>query len=348
METGFRVMLVFVPLALIAGWLGAGPVWLFALSALAIVPLARYIGVATEELSAHTGAGVSGLLNATFGNATELIIGLFALHAGLIEVVKASITGSVLGNLLLVVGTAMFAGGITFKKQSFNATAAAAAGSSLLLAAIALVTPALFLFTATLARGAAVEDLSIIIAFLLILSYAASLIFSLHTHKHLYSEEAAAFEPTWSPRTSILVLLGATLLVALMSDTLVNAIEPLVASLGWSQLFIGVVVIAIIGNVAEHASAVMIALKDRMDLALQISIGSATQVVMLVAPVLVIASVLMGRPMSLVFNLFEIASLVFSVFIVNAITVDGESNWFEGVQLLVAYLMIAVAFFFYP
>jgi Ca2+:H+ antiporter len=348
MKHFFIALLIFVPITAIALCMHASPMALFILSAIAIIPLAKYIGTATEELASHTGPAVGGLLNATFGNITELIIGLFALNAGLIEVVKASITGSILGNLLLVMGTAMFAGGIRFKKQTFNPTAAKASGSTLLLAAIALVTPAILLLTAPAVRAGVIENLSIVIAILMILSYLASLIFSLRTHKHLYQSEAVHFEPTWSKRESLFVLLVATILVAWMSDILVSAIEPLVSVFGWSPLFIGVIIIAIIGNAAEHASAITVAIKNRMDLALHISIGSATQIVMLIAPVLVLASLAFATPMTLIFNLFEVTSIIFAVFITNAIIEDGESNWFEGIQLLVAYLIVAIAFFLHP
>jgi len=348
MQRFFLAMLVFVPITAIAFFLHASPVTLFVLSAIAIIPLAKYIGNATEELSSHTGPAVGGLLNATFGNITELIIGVLALGAGLTEVVKASITGSILGNLLLVMGTAMFAGGIRFKKQTFNTTAALASGSTLLLASIALVTPAIFILTAPAISGVVVEKLSITIAVLMIVSYLASLVFSLHTHKHLYSEEAVYITPKWSKSESIMVLLVSTVLVAWMSDILVSAIQPLIAIFGWSPLFIGVIFIAIIGNAAEHASAITVAVRNRMDLALQISVGSATQIVMFVAPVLVLVSLAFSTPMTLVFNFFEVMSIIFAVFITNTIIEDGESNWFEGLQLLVAYFIIAVAFFFHP
>ncbi|MEJ0054159.1 MAG: calcium/proton exchanger [bacterium] len=348
MDRLFLVLLGFVPATAVAYFLHASPVLVFILSAIAIIPLAKYIGTATEELASQSGSAVGGLLNATFGNATELLIGIFALRAGLLEVVKASITGSILGNLLLVLGLAMFAGGLGRAKQTFNITAAKASASTLLLAAIALVVPALFVLTAPAAGFPIVEELSLTIALLMIISYGASLWFSLRTHKHLYTEDEALHTPKWSRKKSILILLGATVLVAWMSEILVGSIEPLIRVFGWTELFIGVIIIAIVGNAAEHASAVTVAMKNRMDLALQISIGSATQIVMLVAPLLIFASIFLGHPMSLVFNFFEVAALIFSVFIVNSIIDDGESNWFEGLQLLVAYLILAVAFFFYP
>ncbi|MGC9602371.1 MAG: calcium/proton exchanger [Minisyncoccia bacterium] len=348
MDKLFLGLLVFVPVTVLAYYAGVAPQAVFFLSALAIVPLAKYIGEATEELAGRTNPALGGLLNATFGNATELIIGIFALRAGLIEVVKASITGSIVGNLLLVLGTAILFGGWRKNKQTFNATAAKAAGSTLLLAIIALVMPAIFLQSSNAVSPAIVEQLSIIVAIIMIAAYVANLWFTLHTHKHLYEEEVTKYEPRWSVTESIVILFVSTITVAYMSELLVGAIEPLVAAWGWSELFIGVIFIAIIGNAAEHVSAITVALKNRMDLALQVSIGSAIQIAMFAAPVLVLASLLFTEHMALVFNTFELAAIILSVFIVNAVAEDGESNWFEGVQLLAAYAIIAVAFFFHP
>ena len=348
MNRFFLSLLVFVPLTFIAEFFGLSPVVLFILSAVAIVPLAKYIGESTEELTVYTGPALGGLLNATFGNATEFIIGAFALHAGLIEVVKASITGSIIGNLLLVLGTAIMCGGYNRKEQKFNATAAKAAGSTLLLAVIALVIPAVFLQTSGAGSSHLVEELSVAVSVLMIIAYCASLLFSLRTHKHLYEEEVAKVEAKWSKLKSLTILFVATIAVAFMSEILVGSIEPLVARLGWTELFIGVVFVAIIGNAAEHVSAITVAIKNKMDLALQVSIGSATQIAMFVAPALVLVSLFFRNHMSLVFNTFELVAIIFSVSIVNAIVEDGESNWFEGLQLLAAYIIIAVGFYFHP
>lgn len=348
MDNFFKILLVFVPITLIAYWLGFSPIVLFILSALAIIPLAKYIGESTEELTVHTGPALGGFLNATFGNATELIIGIFALQAGLIEVVKASITGSIIGNLLLVLGMAIFFGGFKKEKQTFNATAAKASSSTLLLAVIALVMPAIFLLTSATPSTAVVEKLSIVVSLIMILTYVSSLIFSLRTHKHLYIEDVGKYEAKWSIQKSIIILLLATSFVALMSEILVNSIEPLVQAFGWTELFIGVIFIAIIGNAAEHTSAITVAIKNKMDLALQISIGSATQIAMFVAPILVLVSLFFGSQMNLIFNTFELVAIIFSVFIVNSIIEDGESNWLEGMQLLMAYFIMTVAFFFHP
>lgn len=352
MEKIFGWLLVFVPLAAIANALGYSPVLVFFFSALAIVPLARFIGQATEELATHTSVAWGGLLNVTFGNATELIIGIFAIHAGLIEVVKASIAGSMLGNLLLVLGTAMFAGGLHFKKQVFNRTAALASGSTLFIAAVALVMPAIFPIAVPQVSSVTVEIFSLLVAGCMLVMYAMTLIFSLYTHKHLYEIEEKKMTKDltehWGLWTSIGVLLAATIGVAWMSDILVGAVNPIAAALGWTQLFIGVVIIAIVGNAAEHASAITMALKNKMDLALQISIGSATQVAMFVAPALVFISLFFANQMNLVFNTFELVSILLSVIIVNIVVEDGESNWLEGAQLLIAYLIIAIAFFVHP
>ncbi|MBI5420827.1 MAG: calcium/proton exchanger [Parcubacteria group bacterium] len=344
----FFGLLLFVPLTAVIHYLHVSPILVFFISALAIIPLAKFIGEATEELSVHVGSALGGLLNATFGNATELIISIFAMKAGLLEVVKASITGSIIGNLLLVLGMAIFFGGLTFKKQKVNRTASLASASTLLLAVIALIIPAIFLQTAPEVGNKIIENLSIAVAILMIGVYIASLFFILKTHKHLYTEEVGKFKPNWSIQKSAFVLLTATLAVAWMSEILVGSIEPLVKSLGWSELFIGVIFVAIIGNAAEHTSAITMAIKNKMDLALQISIGSATQIVMFVMPLLVLISLMFKTQMNLVFNTFELVVILLSVMIANLVIEDGETNWFEGLQLLVAYAIIAVAFFFHP
>ncbi len=342
----FPFLLLLTPAALVAGALGAPSLVIFLLSAAAIIPLAKYIGDATEDLALRTNPAVGGLLNATFGNATELIVSIFAIEAGLVEVAKAAITGAILGNLLLVLGTAMFLGGRTRERQHFNATAAKAACSMLVLATTALVVPAIFLSTSN--AGHSVRTLSVLVAFLMIVAYIANLIFTLHTHKHLYKGEEAderAIAPKWSTTKAALVLLFATIAVAVLSEILVDTITPVVEQFGWTQLFIGVIIVAIVGNVAEHLSAVTAAVRNKMDLAIQIAVGSATQVVLFVAPVLVLLSLVFGKPMTLVFNIFELVSIVFAVFVTNAVVEDGESNWFEGFQLIVAYVIIAAAFF---
>lgn len=347
METAFLVLLVFVPVSIGAHALGVSPVIVFFLSALAVVPLAKFIGESTEELATHAGPALGGLLSVTFGNATELIIGFLALRAGLIEVVKASIAGSIMSNLLLVMGLAMFVGGVKFQKQTFNRTGALASGSSLFVAAIALVMPAIFLVTEPTASVHIVEDMSLWVSFVLMLVYAAGLYFVLHTHKHLYLEEAGEFEPKATWQRAFIKLLVATIAVAWVSELLVDSIQPTIAAFGWSQLFVGVIFLAIIGNAAENFSSILVAKKNRMDLSLQIAIGSATQIAMFVAPVLVFAGFFMGQPMNLIFNTLELVAIVLSVLVVNLVVADGESNWLEGAQLIAAYSIMGAAFFFH-
>jgi Ca2+:H+ antiporter len=340
---------VLTPITIIGSILGFSPILLFFLSALAIVPLAKFVGEATEELATRSGPALGGLLNATFGNATELLVGIFALREGLIEVVKASLTGSIIGNLLLVLGTAIFVGGVRYKTQRFNRSAAHANASTLLLAVIAMAIPAIFFQTAPpMGRSAVTESLSLLASLLMIVTYLANLWFALHTHKHFYPDEMEQFAARWNVRKGLAVLFSATLAVAWISEILVRSIEAVSLRLGWTQLFIGVVVVAVVGNAAEHTSAIVMASKNRMDLTLQVSIGSATQIAMFVAPALVLASAFFANPMSLVFNTFELAAIILSVLIVNQVVGDGESNWFEGLQLLVAYAIIAAAFFLHP
>jgi Ca2+:H+ antiporter len=346
MQTFYLLLLAFTPITIVGSELGFPPTALFFLAAAAIVPLARFIGQATEELSGRSGPAVGGLLNATFGNAPELLIGTFAIRQGLIDVVKASITGSLIGNLLLVLGTAIFAGGARYKTLSFNRSGAQASASTLLLAVIAMTVPALFFQTSPSMRQPAMTDtLSLFVSVLMITSYLASLWFALRTHAHLYIIETAAHEAKWSIRKGIIILLLATIATAWVSEVLAASIEPAAHRLGLTQLFIGVVVIALVGNVAEHTSAIVVAAKNQMDLTLQISIGSATQIAMFVAPALVLISVFLAKPMNLVFNSFELLAIILSVLIVNQVVGDGESNWFEGLQLLLAYGIIAAALF---
>ncbi|HEY3273340.1 MAG TPA: calcium/proton exchanger [Methanocella sp.] len=339
------VMLIFIPVSIALDLLRVDPILVFLSAALAIVPLAGFMGKATEEMSKQVGAGIGGLLNATFGNATELIIAFFAIQAGLFEVVKASITGAIIGNVLLIMGCAMFFGGIKREKQSFNATAQGVASTMLMLAAIGLVLPAL---ASHVLKFDDVESLSLGISAVLLITYVCSLLFSLRTHKHLYNceEDAEECKPRWSMKYAALILVLATIAVGVESEILVGSIEQVSHSLGLTELFIGVIVVAIIGNAAEHSTAILMALKNKMDLSLNIAMGSSTQIALLIAPVLVFASWLMGTPMNLVFNEFEVVAIIAAVVIANMISTDGESNWLEGFQLIALYLMMAVVFFF--
>ncbi|HKZ52253.1 MAG TPA: calcium/proton exchanger [Candidatus Acidoferrales bacterium] len=353
-ENALSLLLVFVPAAAVLEWLHVSPLAVFVTSALAIIPLAGLMGKATEHLAEQMGEGIGGLLNATFGNAAELIIALMALRAGLHEVVKASLTGSIIGNILLVFGLAALWGGLRYPTLRFNRTAAAMGSTLLALAAIGLVVPAIFHLIARGRDPLHEQELSFEIAVVLFATYLLSLLFTLRTHSHLYTGECepatdeARGTTHWSRRKSVGVLLAATALVALMSELLVGSIEHAAAALGMSDIFVGVILVAIIGNAAEHSTAVLVARKNKMDLAVNIAVGSSLQVALFVAPVLVFVSYAFGRPMDLLFTPFEVLAVTLSVLVLNMIASDGESNWMEGVQLLAVYLILAIAFYFLP
>ncbi len=349
-----NLLLVFIPVAIVLEFTHGNPIMIFTASALAIIPLAGWMGRATEHLAEKLGEGVGGLLNATFGNAAELIIALMALRKGLFEVVKASITGSIIGNILLVLGLSIIAGGVKFPRQKFNATAAALGSTMLALSAIALLLPAIFHL---IVRNYPVEreqNLSLEIAIVLIIVYVLSLIFSLKTHSHLYvgnmekEEEEAIGTHGWSQTRSVVTLLVATAFVALMSEFLVGAVEAASHQLGLTEIFVGVILVAIIGNAAEHSTAVLMALKNKMDLAINIAIGSSMQVALFVAPVLVFASYAFGKPMDLHFTILEVVAVVAAVAVMTLIVQDGESNWMEGVLLLAVYIILGLTFYFLP
>ena len=347
-------LLIFVPVTLGLEFLKPEAHTLIFLSAcLAIVPLASWLGHATEELAHHAGEGIGGLLNATFGNAAELIIAIAALHKGLYAVVKASLAGSIIGNILLVLGAAALAGGVKYKRQVFNTVAARAQATLLTLAAIAMVMPAAFHYLAGPAAYTREKDLSMEISIVLLLTYGAHLLFSLHTHKQLFAgaplENAGPRAKAWSMKNSLLVLLAATALIAWMSEILVGSVEMAAASFGMTRIFLGVIVVAVVGNAAEHSTAVMMALRNRMELSMGIAIGSSLQIALLVAPVLVILSHYIGpQPMDLVFTPAEVLAVFLAVLITGQIASDGETNWLEGVQLLAVYLILAVVFYFLP
>lgn len=354
-ENLLNLLLIFVPIAIALELMHASPIAIFAASALAIIPLAGWMGRATEHLAEKLGQGLGGLLNATFGNAAELIIALMALQKGLFNVVKASITGSIIGNILLVLGLSVLLGGLKYPRQLFNKTAAMMGSTMLALSAIALLMPAVFHIIVHGKANAREQDLSLEIAIVLIVTYVLSLVFTLRTHSHLYTggvddkdEQRAIGTHGWSQTRSILVLLSATALVAVMSEFLVGAVEETSKKLGLTEVFVGVILVAIIGNAAEHSTAVLVALKNKMDLALNIAIGSSMQVALFVAPTLVFASYLFGQPMNLLFTPLEIVSIGVSVLIVALIGQDGESNWMEGVMLLAVYAILGITFFFLP
>ncbi len=330
---------------------------IFLVSCLAVTPLAGWLGKATEHLAERTGEGLGGLLNATFGNAAELIIALFALRSGLTDVVKASITGSILGNLLLVAGAAILAGGVRYESQEFNVGGARIQATMLTLAAIALVMPAAFHHLAGASAAGSERALSEEIAVVLLVTYGLMLLFSLRTHKQLFDgagSEAAAVEDraahaTWTLRRSLAVLTVSAGLIGWVSEILVGSVAVAARELGMTEVFVGVIVVAMVGNAAEHSTAVMMALRNRMDLAVGIAVGSSIQIALFVAPLLVFASLLMGpAPMDLVFTPAEVIAVGLAVLIIGQIAGDGRSNWLEGVQLLAVYLILAIVFYFLP
>lgn len=341
-----KYMLIFVPISFIAEFLHTSSSIMFILAALSIIPLAGLMGEATEEISFYSGPKIGGFLNGTFGNATELIISFFALKEGLFEVVKSSIAGSVIGNILLVLGASMLAGGLKHKTQNFNQKVVEVSSSMLLFAVVGLCIPALFTHTVDSSLlNTKYEGLSIIVAVIMFSIYILSLIFSFYTHKDIYSvnheEEGTA---KWTLKKSILILVIATVLIAIESEFLVSGIESITESLGLSEFFVGIILIPIIGNAAEHSTAIVMAMKNKMDVALEIAIGSSLQIILFVAPVLIFLSLLF-TPMSIVFNEFELIALIVAVLIANRVSNDGESNWLEGVQLLAVYLIVAASFF---
>ncbi len=345
-------MLVFVPLSFWLGLTHASPVTVFVVSCLAILPLAGLMGEATEHLTHHTGPGIGGLLNASFGNAAELIIAFMALRAGEVEIVKASLTGSIIGNMLMVLGLSMLLGGWKRKELTFNRLGAESASSMMVLAVVALVIPTVYANVTEHKNPGHIESISLDISFILILTYAASLFFSLKTHERLFApaEQGDASEHLdprpWSIGKSLGVLLGAATLVAGVSEFLVHAVDAAGQSLGLGKVFMGVVVVAILGNAAEHSTAILVAMKNKMDLSLGIAMGSSMQIALFVAPALVIAGHFMGTPLGLEFTILEVVAVMLSTGAVALLIHDGKTNWFEGLQLLAIYAILAIAFYF--
>jgi Ca2+:H+ antiporter len=392
----FFSLLIFLPVSIAAAWLGWGEIIIFITAALSILPLAGWIGEATEEIAVVLGPSWGGLLNATFGNATELIIALFALKAGLIDVVKASLTGSIISNLLLVMGLSMLLGGLKYKEQAFQPLIARVNASAMNLAVIAILLPTTVSLTAAASLDESViHTLSNAVAVILMVVYGLSLVFSMKTHAYLLdvgqvemglsgdgqeSEIAnAAPSPTAPPATAAIVaqpdanpgdgdnpgkdqaephaprlwfwvgvLLAATLAVAIESELLVDSLEVATEKLGLTQLFTGVILLPVFGNAAEHASAITVAIKNKMDLAVSVAMGSSLQIALFVGPVLVLAGWFLNQPMDLNFGPLELVAVTVSVLIANSISSDGLSNWLEGVMLVAAYAILSVAFFFYP
>lgn len=337
-----------VPLSFIGTWMHWSNIVLFILYCLTIIALASYMGRATESLAIASGPRIGGLLNATFGNAVELIISIFALKAGMVGVVLASLTGSVLGNLLLVAGLSFFIGGLKFKRQKFNVYDARHNSGLLMFAVVvAFVIPEVFSLNL---RNGETLTLSIGISIVLILLYLAALFFKLVTHRGVYQhapedETHSEEKPEWGKVKAIVILSVATLIVAFISEHLVHTFEYVAESFGWTDLFIGVIIVAIVGNAAEHASAVMMAFKNKMDVAVEIAIGSTLQVAMFVAPVLVLASLFFEQTMPLLFSWPELIAMASSVLLMVVISNDGESNWFEGLTLIAAYCIMGLGFF---
>jgi len=359
-----RYLLAFVPLAVLAEVLAWNPLLIFACSCIALIPLAGLLGEATEELSIHTGPKIGGLLNATLGNAAELIITIVALSQGKLDLVKASITGSILGNLLLILGASLLLGGLRHGIQRFDRTLAGVSATMMTLAVIGLIIPTLFELAHVIQLGRldvfntnvgdpALNQLSLWVAGILIVVYVLSLLFTLqtpqreeHSGVENHGEEETAHKAKWSVPVSIGVLAASTVAIVFLSEFLVGAVEPVVESLGVSELFLGVIIIPIVGNVAEHIVGVQVALKNKMDLSLTISLGSSQQVALFVAPLLVFISLLFGPELTLFFSLFEVAALTLAVFSATLVSVDGESNWLEGAQLLAVYIVVALGFYY--
>jgi Ca2+:H+ antiporter len=338
-------LLVFIPVALIAEF--TQQPWLtFITAALAIVPLAGLIGRATDQLAVHVGPQLGGLLNATFGNLTELIVAVLLIAAGNFDVVKASLIGSIVGNLLLVLGLSLLVGGLRCGEQAFSARAAGVHTGSLVLAVAGLGVPALLVATSLTLSAGNRQIVSAGVAATLIVLYAAALVFMQFTNVHLFRTPEPSEQPEWSRALSLGVLLGAALLVGLESELLVSALNPALQTLKISPIFVGLILIPIIGNAAEHASAVFFAIRNKVDVTLEIAVGSSTQVALFVAPVMVFISLLLGHPMDFVFTGFEIGAVFIATLIVAVISRDGHSNWLEGLQLIGVYVIIALAAFF--
>ncbi len=362
----FVGFLVFIPVSIAAFLLHWSALIIFLTAALAIVPLAAWMGTATEEIGVVAGPSLGGLLNATFGNATELIIALVALKAGLIDVVKASLTGSIISNLLLVIGFSMLLGGLRYKEQEFQPIVARVNASSMNLAVIALLLPTAVNYTSEGIPEGVQQQLSVAVAVVLMTVYGLTLLFSMRTHTYLYEAgmaegagsdlEALAESNLFSDQPGqtpnlwlwVGVLLGTTLFVAIESELLVRTLEAATQKLGLTALFTGVIVLPVVGNAAEHATAVTVAMKNKMDLSVSIALGSSLQIALFVAPVLVLVGWLIGQPMNLDFHPFELVAVAVSVLIANSISSDGRSNWLEGTLLLAAYAVLGLAFYFHP
>lgn len=347
----FSVLLLVIPFAIIASFMDWHPLWVFGLSAAGVIPLAGLIGDGTEGLASHTGPKIGGLINATLGNAAELIITLFAIQRGLLELVKASITGSIIGNLLLVLGVSILAGGLKNGTQKFDRQHTVNNTILLSIAILGLVIPSLFSHSTASGISQKVEALSLSVAGVMILLYVLGIVFSLRSNRVLSLAppvEHTPSQPVWSVRKSLLVLALATGGIVWLSEILVGSVEAVVAGSGISEFFLGIILVPIIGNVAEHLVAITMAMKNKMELSMEIAVSSSLQIALFVAPFLVFISLLMGNPLTLVFNTFELAALVAAVVISYFVAADGESNWLEGAALLAVYAIFGLAFFIFP
>ncbi|MCW3100969.1 MAG: calcium/proton exchanger Cax [Chthonomonadaceae bacterium] len=344
-------MLIFVPISFILHFMHMAEGWVFLASSLAIVPLAGFMGTATEELAKCLGPGIGGLLNATFGNATELIICIVAVQSGQIAVVKASMIGSIIGNVLLVLGLSVLVGGVKHKMQIFNKDVAQSHATMLALAVIGLLVPALFVRESGITETASnphITALSMGVAGVLMVLYVGSLVFSLRTHENLFrgGEEEGHDPPEWSRVKAMTVLLVCTIFVAIESELLVHSIEPVIAQWHIGKIFLGVILLPIIGNAAEHSTAVMMAAKNKMDISFNIAISSSTQIAMFVIPLIIFVSPLMGHPVTILFSNYELIAISSATAIGVLISMDGKSHWLEGAQLLAVYVIVGLAFYF--
>jgi Ca2+:H+ antiporter len=349
-------LLVFVPIAVVLDLVGADHLILFAMAIIGLIPLAKLIGDSTEHLATHYGATLGSLLNVTFGNAAEIIICVVAINAGLIELVKASITGSILGNIMLIFGLSLIAGGVRHKEQIFNRENAGLQSSLIFLAIIGLAIPTIL--STTVLKPIDVESqlklqiLSDVLAIVLICVYVAGMLFTFFTHKHLFVAPSHADEVLeqnhdhWSKRKSFLILAASMVGVVAVSEILVGSVEETSKQFGFGELFVGAIIVGIVGNAAEHSSAILLARKGKMDLSIGIAAGSGTQIALFVVPILVMVGIILGQPFTLEFTLYELATLFLAAIILNLIAHDGKSNWFEGIMLTAVYLIIAIGFYF--
>jgi Ca2+:H+ antiporter len=362
------LLIIFTPIAVALELVHADHIIIFVIAAIALIPLAKLIGDSTEHLSIHYGASLGSLLNVTFGNAAEIIIAIVAINAGLLDLVKASISGAILGNILLIFGLSILAGGFKYKEQFFNRENTGLQSSMLFLAIIGLAVPTVLANTVNLAdvgggvnvgNQISVQILSDILAFLLLAVYIAGIIFTFFTHKHVFTQPVSSEHHQeeeeknkeshithWSKKKSFLVLGLSMTGVIVVSEILVGSVEATTEEFGFGELFVGAIIVGIVGNAAEHSSAIILARKGKIDLSIGIAAGSGTQIALFVVPILVIAGIIMNKPFTLVFTLFELATIFLAAIILNLISNDGKSNWFEGIMLTVVYIIIAIGFFF--